>query len=261
MIAGFRLDADEIRALLEYYASLSGNPVPTFRDNLSVPSSRVYTTTQRCVTSRKSAVLMQYGAVNSGFPQAKESLRTLSAIRSRDLKKKFTSPVLGRKILKNVGLKEAKLMACEVRPHVWGRPCMPRSSFAQDLPQSVHTNAGTVLQVSPRRIPYTSFPVHCTFTHHCTVSALTTPILVLQTCGLSGRSYTYGETRALCRRFANALLGAVGLRQGDVLGLLLPNIPEYAIAMHGAIEAGIVVTFANPLYTPGGLQSFSAIGF
>jgi len=50
-------------------------------------------------------------------------------------------------------------------------------------------------------------------------------------------------------------LGAVGLRQGDVLGILLPNIPEYAIAIHGAIEAGIIVTFANPLYTPGGLTS------
>jgi acyl-CoA synthetase (AMP-forming)/AMP-acid ligase II len=74
---------------------------------------------------------------------------------------------------------------------------------------------------------------------------------LLQTCGSSGRSYSYGETRALCRRFANALLGAVGLRPGDVAGLLLPNIPEYAIAIHGAIEAGVVVTFANPLYTPG----------
>jgi len=72
---------------------------------------------------------------------------------------------------------------------------------------------------------------------------------------LSGRSFTYGETRALCRRFANALLGAVGLHRGDVLGVLLPNIPENAIAIHGAIEAGIIVTFANPLYTPGGLSS------
>jgi acyl-CoA synthetase (AMP-forming)/AMP-acid ligase II len=35
------------------------------------------------------------------------------------------------------------------------------------------------------------------------------------------------------------------------MGLLLPNIPEYVIAIHGAIEAGVVVTFANPLYTPG----------
>ncbi|XP_069687233.1 uncharacterized protein [Periplaneta americana] len=69
------------------------------------------------------------------------------------------------------------------------------------------------------------------------------------TCGTSGRTYTYGEARALSRRFANALLGECGLKRGDVVGLLLPNIPEYLIAIHGAIEAGIIVTFANPLYT------------
>jgi hypothetical protein len=125
----------------------------------------------------------------------------------------------------------------------------------RNVPQSVRPDSSAVLQVRPRRISYTSSPVHGI------VSALTTLILVLQTCGSSGRSYTYGQTRALCRRFANALLGAVGLRQGDVLGLLLPNIPEYVIAIHGAIEAGIVVTFANPLYTPGGLGSFSTSGF
>jgi hypothetical protein len=39
VISGFRCDADEIRALLGYYAASSGNPLPTFRDNVSVPSS------------------------------------------------------------------------------------------------------------------------------------------------------------------------------------------------------------------------------
>ena len=66
-----------ICALLGYYAALSGSSVPTFRDNLSVPSSRVKKSsgqpigpwplkigpigcleTQRCVISQKSADLM-----------------------------------------------------------------------------------------------------------------------------------------------------------------------------------------------------------
>jgi hypothetical protein len=38
VVSGFRRDVDEIRALLGYYAAMSGSPVPTFRDNLSVPS-------------------------------------------------------------------------------------------------------------------------------------------------------------------------------------------------------------------------------
>jgi hypothetical protein len=41
VISGFRHDADEIRALLGYNAALSGNPLLMFRDNISVPSSRI----------------------------------------------------------------------------------------------------------------------------------------------------------------------------------------------------------------------------
>jgi hypothetical protein len=41
VISSFRRDADEIRAVLGYNAASSGNPLPTFRDNVSVPSSRV----------------------------------------------------------------------------------------------------------------------------------------------------------------------------------------------------------------------------
>jgi hypothetical protein len=40
VISGFRRDADEICALLGYNASSSGNLLPTFRDNVSVPSQR-----------------------------------------------------------------------------------------------------------------------------------------------------------------------------------------------------------------------------
>ena len=41
VISGFSLDVGEICALLPYYAAFSGDSLPTFRDNLSVPSSRV----------------------------------------------------------------------------------------------------------------------------------------------------------------------------------------------------------------------------
>jgi hypothetical protein len=39
--SGFRRDVDEISTLLGYYAAPTGNPLPTFRDNVSVPSSRI----------------------------------------------------------------------------------------------------------------------------------------------------------------------------------------------------------------------------
>jgi hypothetical protein len=41
MISGFNCDVDEIYALLGWYAASNGNPVLTFQDNVSVPSSRV----------------------------------------------------------------------------------------------------------------------------------------------------------------------------------------------------------------------------
>jgi hypothetical protein len=41
LISGFRRDVDEICGLLGYYAASCGNCLPTFRDNVSVPSPRV----------------------------------------------------------------------------------------------------------------------------------------------------------------------------------------------------------------------------
>jgi len=53
----------------------------------------------------------------------------------------------------------------------------------------------------------------------------------------------------ICRLFASTLISKLGLKKGDVVGLLLPNLPEYVFAIHGALAAGLVVTFVNPLYT------------
>jgi hypothetical protein len=41
MILGFHRYVDEICALLGYYAASFGNCLPTFQDNISVPSSKV----------------------------------------------------------------------------------------------------------------------------------------------------------------------------------------------------------------------------
>lgn len=57
--------------------------------------------------------------------------------------------------------------------------------------------------------------------------------------------------RMLVSKCAQALLGHCGMKPGEVVGLMLPNIPEFIITIHGAMEAGLIVTFVNPLYTPG----------
>lgn len=57
--------------------------------------------------------------------------------------------------------------------------------------------------------------------------------------------------RIMINRCAKGLIAKCAMRPREVVGLLLPNIPEYIAACHGALEAGLVVTFVNPLYTPG----------
>ncbi|KAE8737155.1 hypothetical protein FOCC_FOCC017382 [Frankliniella occidentalis] len=82
--------------------------------------------------------------------------------------------------------------------------------------------------------------------------------MTLQTCAASSSSYSYREARRLTHGFARALAGDVGglaaqgpaLAKGDVVALVAPNTPEFVFAAHGAIEAGLTVTFVNPLYTP-----------
>lgn len=41
----------------------------------------------------------------------------------------------------------------------------------------------------------------------------------------------------------------MGLRKGDVVGLVLPNIPEFPIVLLGAAGVGMPVTTVNPIYT------------
>ena len=74
--------------------------------------------------------------------------------------------------------------------------------------------------------------------------------LPLQECGLTGRKYTYEVLRQMIRRFGSALT-RMGFVKGDVFGIVLPNLPEYPIALLGASGAGMPVTLINPIYTVG----------
>ncbi|KAB0799126.1 hypothetical protein PPYR_07006 [Photinus pyralis] len=69
------------------------------------------------------------------------------------------------------------------------------------------------------------------------------------TCGVSGRNYTYGISKHGISKCAQALLAECKLKPGDVVALLLPNIPEFLIISHGIFTAGLILSFANPLYT------------
>ncbi|HEX6506826.1 MAG TPA: alpha/beta fold hydrolase [Chloroflexota bacterium] len=56
----------------------------------------------------------------------------------------------------------------------------------------------------------------------------------------------YRELDRLSTRFAHALRG-LGIKTGDRVAIVLPNIPQCVIAFYGALKAGAVIVFANPL--------------
>lgn len=74
--------------------------------------------------------------------------------------------------------------------------------------------------------------------------------------GPTGRSYTYGQLYDLARRAAGGLR-ARGFGKGDVLAIMAPNVPEYAIALHAAALLGGVATTINPAFyaTGSGLRT------
>lgn len=72
-----------------------------------------------------------------------------------------------------------------------------------------------------------------------------------QVCGITGRSYTYSRLRDHSAALAIRLQKKLNLQIGDVIAVCLPNIPEFPIAALGAIEAGLILTTINPIYTAG----------
>jgi acyl-CoA synthetase (AMP-forming)/AMP-acid ligase II len=66
--------------------------------------------------------------------------------------------------------------------------------------------------------------------------------------GPSGRALTYAGLDSAVRSLAGGLV-ARGFGKGDVLAVMAPNVPEYAVVFHGAAMAGGIVTTINPTYT------------
>jgi len=64
-----------------------------------------------------------------------------------------------------------------------------------------------------------------------------------------GKEMTYKQLDNLSTQFG-AYLQSRGLKPGDKFAIMMPNLPQYPIALFGALKAGLVVVNTNPLYTP-----------
>jgi len=73
-------------------------------------------------------------------------------------------------------------------------------------------------------------------------------------CTLMDRTLTYADLDRLSRQFAAYLQQVAGLKKGDRLAIMLPNILQYPVALAAAFRAGLTVVNTNPLYTPRELE-------
>ena len=68
-----------------------------------------------------------------------------------------------------------------------------------------------------------------------------------------GKDLSYGETDTLSRQFA-AYLQSLGLAKGERVAVMMPNVPQYPVAVAALLRAGLVLVNVNPLYTPRELE-------
>ena len=65
----------------------------------------------------------------------------------------------------------------------------------------------------------------------------------------TGASISYAELDQISREFAAFLQGPLGLRPGDRVALMMPNLLQYPVALFAILRAGLAVVNVNPQST------------
>jgi long-chain acyl-CoA synthetase len=68
-----------------------------------------------------------------------------------------------------------------------------------------------------------------------------------------GKSISFAQVDEASRALAG-WLQAQGLQRGDRVAVMMPNVPQYPVAVAAILRAGYVVVNVNPLYTPRELE-------
>jgi long-chain acyl-CoA synthetase len=69
-----------------------------------------------------------------------------------------------------------------------------------------------------------------------------------------GEALTYRKLGQYSAAFGAWLQQRAGLKKGDRVAIMLPNVLQYPIALFGILRAGLTVVNVNPLYTPRELE-------
>ncbi len=99
----------------------------------------------------------------------------------------------------------------------------------------------------PERLTYPDVPLH-SFLADAAGRRPDHPALLFY-----GRPLTYRQLDEQANQFAH-FLRSLGLRKGDRVAIMLPNVPQCVIAYYGVLRAGGVVVMTNPLYVEREIQ-------
>ncbi len=69
-----------------------------------------------------------------------------------------------------------------------------------------------------------------------------------------GKSITYAQVDALSAQFCSYLQNELGVKKGDRVAVMMPNLAAFPIAFLGIMRAGAIQVNVNPLYTPRELE-------
>ncbi|MBD2796760.1 long-chain-fatty-acid--CoA ligase FadD [Xenorhabdus sp. 18] len=69
-----------------------------------------------------------------------------------------------------------------------------------------------------------------------------------------GEVMTFRKLEERSRAFAAYLQNGLGLKKGERVALMMPNLLQYPVALFGILRAGMIVVNVNPLYTPRELE-------
>ncbi len=72
-------------------------------------------------------------------------------------------------------------------------------------------------------------------------------------CIFRGKALTFGEVDAASRALG-AYLQSLGLQRGARVALMMPNVPQYVVAIAAVLRAGFTAVNVNPLYKPRELE-------
>lgn len=67
-------------------------------------------------------------------------------------------------------------------------------------------------------------------------------------CGVTGKTYSYAQLADAVRRVA-AGLHAHGIRKGDVVGIVSPNMPDFPVVFYAVASIGAICSTVNPIAT------------